>query len=736
MTISFGNLFNKAKARLKSATTNDTAQVPRSAPAEKASSERLSKTVLPNTIRTLERPDASRAAAASAPVMKQSASATATRPAAPKSRQSVRSSGLGLEARVERTISLGLADIIEQIPGGYLKPREELDLSQAIQLSAAEIEKGMAEGHPSIPLTSLYEQAPEIFLNRLSPTESACVALPYEKVLNQFKSLLVRHDQLTDELVPQIDTPFLKVTLEDTDRFGTTMEPVKSSALPPVRVELASAETIAAATPEPVASQKVKLRSLPLLQPAAPLHEPTPKTPEAPPAKATAPAEAKKISPHLPPKGTGVPASERVPASSGPPVPTNSPQQPPKAAPIPFVKVSAPSDDLREKFQGPPPSGSARKVPEPLSPAKGGDLKIPLALNRILEGVPAFQLNGSPSAVPENVRVQVPLSLIQPQLASGRVVVSPTVLQRAMPEMYRNLLNIDPGESPISLPLEEILKNLPGSVLQLRGDQEETTATEKFETMFSIKAEEDAKRLNASTEDPAGPSNKSVERPEIRKPTARNSEEHPAVKSVVAPVDVTPVIKETAAETAVAEPTRPAIATKLAEDTRRSQPVPKVRQVSAELAMQPKIQTKIELDGEDPPAVASAGEDKLDAKSVLGRARALPGVAACVIAFADDGLSLAGGLPAELAADGLCAMAPSLLQKITSHMRDTKLGSFTSMTLHSEKSAVTFFMHGNICLTALHAGGELSPETRAALGTMTWALSRTYSKPEPSDVDH
>src|SRR4029077_1641794 len=140
---------------------------------------RLSKTVLPNTIRTLERPDASRAAAASAPVMKQSASATATRPAAPKSRQSVRSSGLGLEASVERTISLGLADIIEQIPGGYLKPREELDLSQAIQLSAAEIEKGMAEGHPSVPLTSLYEQAPEIFLNRLSPTESACVALPY-----------------------------------------------------------------------------------------------------------------------------------------------------------------------------------------------------------------------------------------------------------------------------------------------------------------------------------------------------------------------------------------------------------------------------------------------------------------------------------------------------------------------------------------------------------------------------
>jgi hypothetical protein len=732
MTIRFADLFNKAKARLKSAAAIETAQPLRSAPVEKASSERLSKTVLPHTIRTLERPDSSSAAAA--PIVKQSAAAPGTRPAPSTSRQSLRSSGLGLEPKVERSISLRLADIIEQIPGGYLKQREELDLSQAIQLNAAEIEKGMGENNPSVSLTSVYEQVPEIFLNRLSPTESACVPLSYQKVLDEFKSLQLRPDQVCDELVPQLDTPFLKLTLEDTDRFGTTMEPVKSSALPPVRVELASAETIAAATPEPVASQKIKPRSLPLLHPAVSLHEPIPKKPEAPPARVPAPDEAeKKILPDLPPKGTGVPASERVPASSGPPVPTNLPQQSPKAAPIPFIKVSAPSDDLREKFQGPPLSGSARKVAEPLSTPKGDDPKIPLALSRILEGVPVFQLSGSPSVVPENIRVQVPLSLIRPQLASGRVVISPTVLQRAMPEMYRNLLNIDPGESPISLPLEEILKNLPATALQRRSDQEETTVTEKFETMFSIKAEEDAKRLRTSAEPPG----KLVEQQEIQEQTATKRHEHPRASKGVAPINATPGIKATATETAVAEPPRPAISTKASvDDARRSQPVPEVRQVPVEPAIQPKIQTKIELECEELPSVASAGKEKLDAKSVIGRAGALPGVAACVIAFADDGLSLAGGLPAEVAADGLCAMAPSLLHKFATYMRDTKLGPFISMTLHGEKSAVTFFTHGNICLTALHAGGELSPETRAALATMTWALARTYSKPEPSHVDH
>ena len=56
----------------------------------------------------------------------------------------------------------------------------------------------------------------------------------------------MRPDQVHDDTVPQLDTPFLKVTLEDTERFGTTMEPLQTSSLPPMRMEPATAETIAA----------------------------------------------------------------------------------------------------------------------------------------------------------------------------------------------------------------------------------------------------------------------------------------------------------------------------------------------------------------------------------------------------------------------------------------------------------------------------------------------------------
>jgi hypothetical protein len=749
MTIPFVGLLNKAKARLFPAAADSTPAQPRPAPMEKPSSGRLGKTFLPNTIRTVTSPDPMKVATASARVAKAASASelrpveASSRPAGAHSHQLPRASVLGLEPKMERTISLQLADILEQMPAGYVKSQEAFDLARSIPLNASEIEKGMAESKPSVSLASIYKEAPEIFARRLSPADLACVPLPYEKVLDQFKSLRVRPDQVHDHTVPQLDTPFLKVTLEDTERFGTTMEPLRTSALPPVRVEPAIAETIAAAAPEPIASETIKRRRPPLLRPSISLHDPASEKQEASRTKAPAPVGPKRISIHLPPNGTGAPASERVPASSGPPVPTSLPA-PPRAGETRFTNVTAPCEDLRPKFQRGSPARPAREVAAALSPPKRDEPKIALALNRLLQEVPAFQLNGSPSAVPENVRVELPLSLIQPQLASGRVVISPTVLQRAMPEIYRPLLNADPGETPISLPLEEILKNLPTTTLRLRDDQEVTVIAETFETTFSIKADEDARRLHTGAGLAPKASEKPAEQPQIQEKaeTAREDlpalapakEEKPEAKSVVALASAFPGGREAA----VAEPSQAEISIKTGEEAERFQtrpePVPKVSEKPAEHAQVPK---KNEMERKEPSGAVLAREEKLDAKSVLARACALPGVAACAIAFADDGLTLAGSLPAELAADGLCAMAPSLLQKIDNHMRGTKLGLFTAMTLHCAQWPLTFFMHGNICLTALHAGGELTSETRAELTRITQELSRTYSQPEPSShVDH
>lgn len=597
MSISFPDLFKRARARLFPVSTGSSSPRTVAVPVAKPSSERLSKTVLPNMTRKV---------AASGPLHVAPGAASAAAPrvvgfdstfTSPRSHELPAAVALALEPKAERAISLPLSDILDQLPSDYIKPRETFDSSRTILLKASDVEKGMASGRPTVSLAGIYGQAPEIFLNSVSPTDSTVVPLPFDKVLALFMSLQIRSDQVRDHAVPQVETPFLQVTREDTERFRTS-----TSATPP------------------------------------------------------------KIPFHLPPNGTGAPASERVPALSGPPVPTALPEAQAPAQ-IPF-KVTAPCNDIRPKFIRVPAMEPEPRtgLPTKSAPAKESDAKIALALTAVLKEVPAFQLNGNPSAVPEDVRVEFPLSLIEPQLASGRVVVSPKVLQNAMPEIYRALLTVDPVGTPVSLPLQEILKNLPATVLRMRDDQEEIVLKQTIETPFSIKADEDAKRFHAG----AGP-------------------------------------------------------------------VPKVSEQSPEQAQ---LEEKIDNQGEDLSAVASAKEEKLDAKSVVARANALPGVAACAITFA-DGLSLAGNLPAELATEGLCAVAPSVLQKIDKHMVLSRLGPLRAVTLHAGKSPVTFLMHGNICLAALHAGDdELPSESRNQLATMVEELSRTYSQPEPAHVDH
>ena len=662
----------------------------------KPEGERLSKTVLPNMTRKVTAPDPVRipASMTAPPKISMEGAARprlATAPASVWLRKSPGSVSLEEEAKTDRAISIRLGDILDKLPVGCINAQETIDRDRHIVLRASELEKGMSEGRPSVSLASVYQQAPEIFVQRPAADDSTLVALPFEKVLTQFMNLQVRSDQVRDEIVPQVETPILQVTLEDTERFGTTIEPLQTSPLPPVRVEPATAKSIAAAQPEASVSETVKPRALrpaiSLIDPAAPKKEPPP-----PHIPATAPPRPK-IPIDLPPNGTGALASEIVPALSGPPVPNLSPPPTP-AAPPPRapLRVTAPSEDIRPKFiriPGSEPREEPAAGTKPLD--KGEERKIALSLRAVLHELPAFQLNGSPEAVPDAARVELPFSLIEPQLASGRVVVSPTVLQKAIPEDHRALLKIDPVETPVALPLQEVLKNLPAGALRMRPDQEEVELGETFETPISIKAAEDAKRFEA------GPhaSGKLIEQPV--KPVEQSAE----------PVEQSP------------KPPEPA---KPAETTAKSpKPAKLARKAVESSAASEKSETEL--------------SEKFDDKVALARANALPGVAACAILFT-DGLALAGKLPGELSADGLCAMLPSVLQKIDNHLFETKLGPLNALTLYTIKAPLTFIQRGNICLAVLHAETELPGATRDQLLSMTEQLSHTYSEPPPAHVDH
>ena len=657
MKVPFSGLYEKLRARFSAPAR--ASQRPRTSPSVAKSGSSLSKTVLPKVTPKAVEPDLLRPAAgvtvkaaSQSPVRSEAIAFTAP----PKSSETSARSATKLGVKTDRAISLRLGEILDRLPPGLVKPRQSFDPERHILLKASELEKGMASGKPAVALTNVYHQAPEVFLHPPAPTDSTVVYLPFDKVLAQFMSLQVRTDQEQEQAVPHLATPILEVTLEDKERFGTSIEPLQTP------LALSAVESAAGNV---VASQKSKTKAVDSAKPP-PIRPPIPLIAKLPTADVTASErdEAVKRLVDLPPNGTGAPASERVPASSGPPVPTSPTSPPPPPPPVP-LRVPSPPRDIRPRFirvPGVEPSERAIST-EKLTPARQPDPTIALALLAILEALPAFQLNGSPSVVPDDVRIRLPLSLIESQLATGRVTVPAKVLEKAMPAEYRGLIKSDTAETPISLPLSEVLKNVPAALLRRRDDQEQSPAVEKVETPISIAADEDSKHLAESTQ-------------------ARSDK----------PAEGVPIKLESDKNT-----------------TESNSP-----EAADESADQP--------------------EQPLDARTVVARANALPGVAACAITFA-DGLNLAGNLPAELGADGLCAVAASLLQKIDNHLHEPKIGALVGMTLHAAKS-ITFLRRDNIVLAALHSGDDLPNGTREKLVTLVEKLSRTYAESEPAHVDH
>ncbi len=456
MTIPFLNYFKKVMP--KTPAPVQPALVPR---VEKSSSERLSKTVMPNATRTLL-------------PQEQFEGVPPAMPMGPRRSAGVIKSdlppavALALEPRVERVISLELRDVVAQMPEGWTRPVSDVEGSRRVLLKAAEVEKGMSSGKPSVCLTSVYKQVPEIFVRPVEATEETQVPLPFARVLDQFGKLQTRSDQCQHPVVPQLETPFLRMTVEDNERMGIKTGQVQASVVPQVVVEPATAQTIAAAEPE--SFKKVAARAPAQTNPA-PSSESVAETKTAP----------TRIPFKLSPIGTGAPASERVPASSGPSVPTNvtTPTR------IPFKM--APSEDT-------PAAAPAKVAPnESVS-------RISLALKPILLTLPPGQLTGDANSVGDDVQLEVPFSLVESQLSSGRVCLSVADFEASLPEQYRNLFSAKEIDAPIILPLQDVLKNLPTASLRMRTDQEEQEKGVDFQTPFSAKAAEDAKRFGMPVE--------------------------------------------------------------------------------------------------------------------------------------------------------------------------------------------------------------------------------------------
>jgi predicted regulator of Ras-like GTPase activity (Roadblock/LC7/MglB family) len=345
----------------------------------------------------------------------------------------------------------------------------------------------------------------------------------------------------------------------------------------------------------------------------------------------------------------------------------------------------------------------------PLEPTQ--ETMVVLPLRPILMSLPPMQIAGDVASVPADAKISFRMAVIAPQLATGKVTIPPKDFHAALAEQYRGLFLPDAVEAPVQLSLPDVLANLPGDSLRMREDQEVTTQDETFETPFSAKAKEDAERFAqgrktalASATVSSKPEVPKAETPKIELPKTAEA----GVPKVTAPDLQLPKVPTPSVAAAKVELSAP------------------VDPFGSAMAPTAKAETA-------KPAEAAA--PKFDPKAAIAEACALPGVASCSVIFA-DGLIIAGNIPDEMHMEGLSAVAPTMLKKLQKHMCETQLGPLSCITVHGEQSPVTFFGAGDLCLTAVHNGSELSVASRRELSRITQELSRTYPKVETTHVDH
>ena len=541
MTIPFLDFVKRAKEKF-GGKRRPTAFAPLPSVEDKPESDKLAKRVMPYAVRTMAPEPTAPALAAASAIAARRISLTRSSVGAPGDLGS--SMGVSVEPRGERTLSLALSDVIAQMPDGYLKPHESFDTSRRVTLKAADVEKGLAAGRPSIPIAGIYQQVPEIFLHTVQPSDAAMVVLPAQKVIDELSHLRVREDQTAEPIMAQVETPFLKLMVEESAKFGTTLAPFTTTELPTPTDPVASAA--GAAEPAPVEA----LRRPPVSPPIQP--PPAAKSPVAPATSRTIPpprietepsrdgsmARITSVAPSAPaenkpekpfPIGTGGSAFPRVPASSGPPVP---PAAPPSAGPtrIPFqMPQDSPPEVAAEKPA--PPQETPKTVPvveKAFEPTR--EPMVALPLRPILASLPPMQVAGDVASVPADAKISFRMALIAPQLASGKVAIPPKDFHAALPEQYRALFLPDAVEAPVQLSLPDVLANLPGDSLRMREDQEVTTQDEIFETPFLAKAKEDADRFAQSQETalpavaPSEPNVPKAETPKVEPPEVAEAE--------------------------------------------------------------------------------------------------------------------------------------------------------------------------------------------------------------------
>ncbi len=153
-------------------------------------------------------------------------------------------------------------------------------------------------------------------------------------------------------------------------------------------------------------------------------------------------------------------------------------------------------------FSGAVSSFGVSNVPK----AESGTVRI--QAERVIRGLPHDLMPSRDIQVADSF-IEIPLQEAEPQLMRGSVKLALDRFLAFLPSDAAEAFSHLAPDTLIPLPLADVFMALPPGAISGRRDQVEEIPTEKFETPFSVKAEEDASRFG--TRDSVQPSSPAVE---------------------------------------------------------------------------------------------------------------------------------------------------------------------------------------------------------------------------------
>jgi predicted regulator of Ras-like GTPase activity (Roadblock/LC7/MglB family) len=359
------------------------------------------------------------------------------------------------QAAPDVSVTLELGDFVDRIPPSFLRPGP-VNRQQPVVFHASDLYSDLARGRASVPLSVIHAVCGEIFAKPVSSTEDVEVLLPLQKLVEQMSSSLKpRGDQIQDEDVGQIDTPFLQVALEDQARL-----PQRGAATP-----------ITIAAPAPVTGQKPPTGPIPVAAPSfgqiRPPSGPVPlaATEAPPPPPAAMPQSPAPIMGEAAPGGKRLPSTVRASVSggkirlSGP----SLPGQRPAVVPAGFGTAPIPARPIVSTQQQAPVTALTSK--------KTARIQLPpIALRSSASTAgsapPVFNKTGAPPPVPVRPASPVPPPASRAPIgAPPSAFRTPTVPSTATPPPISSA-PVPLPTAPPSLPVPEVRAPLPPAMQQ------------------------------------------------------------------------------------------------------------------------------------------------------------------------------------------------------------------------------------------------------------------------------